>query len=1022
MRSSVGLEAMNSIKPELNWKTVTKRKRTRKSVARKLNGIAKAGSSTSPKRVGDFSGSDSDKIGEVVLGQSLSGISEHVPVRKLKRLRQSLSPQLWTSSLHRLDSASPKTRSTLFFEDQKQLLYSDGRRSSEWHVDGFQENAEVRCGEGFCNLFPGEQTKCDSGDFSGIELLAAAASMDCDDDSGKKHGLVAEDSNISSDDTTVNGGNSDCSPVLSNSAAASQSLCGSSEDGTIPKVSRQYWDLNTLMDAWVEPCNNMKMEEKPKARSDHVLSIPFLIEDEYSNLKIEETKLITVGGMDTCNQVAVTNSKLSCSSGLLISEEKSKSSDFGVKIMNEDCSSDISDQCKDNKDSKRTSEPPGTFIQDVKLSLAVVDSKFQNDGNCLSGSTISDSLGQLLVAKHEDTNLANDSTVNGTEDSSKSCSNGVPTGSVGKIGSAAEGPRNSDVSWNTHANMVDGDELTGFQAGYDSPYEDGELRGSFLYSWEENEMENECVDYESDGRNGDGSDDAHYYPGADGVEGCSEGSHGLLVKGFSGGNSKGELTNRKMAGKGSKAGSGTTGEQSIRMLVDENEEYMRGSQLTDGKLRQMGGYASKTATGRPHSRIQGRLSIGATEGKDGFFKQQCRSGRVGSYPRSERDFSPDKCTGRYNNRANTHVERDDNKQWVSRRRHNNTSSYHGVDGRIYTRPRNKIGDPADKIGGLNFHDPPPRQTGNYFPKGLNRPFMRRSSLERDDHFSPVRQMPTTREGGNYRGRGHFSQHGGRDFRDDDFEPLPDDVGHPVRIPRYLSNNNRDRSFSPGFRRNPNMAAPLPLRRSCSRSRTRSPRPWYNHPHREQRAFGSNNRRNNRSRSPDFRPEVRTERTRPLPFSKPGYRDDGYVSPQRNGRWVDDHSNFGEDNYIRRRSPVRVFKRGHMFDSKTDKYFRPAMRHPPGRFSFMAHGGGERKLEKKKDDRRRFENGGEMMERAQPRGDDSGNVRRHRRVAVADDFEKNDLNDYNNNNKVGDVLKEVAEAKGVVMEDKGALEV
>ncbi|GFQ05834.1 hypothetical protein PHJA_002727500 [Phtheirospermum japonicum] len=1044
MPSSVGLEAMNSIKPELNWKTVTKGRRTRKSVARNLNGVAKAGNTTSPKRVGDFSGSDSDKIGEVVLGQSPSGISEHVPVKKLRRLRQSPSPHLWTPPLHRQDSASPQTRSSLLFEDQKQLLCSDGQRSSDRQINGIQENAKARCGgEGFRNLFPGEQTKRDSGDFSGIELLAAAASMDYDDDSTNKQNLVAEDSvmpkhpdandsaslseaglkcnepeNPSSDGMTLNGSNTNCSPVLSNSAAASQSLCGSSEDGTMPKVSRQYWDLNTLMDAWVEPCDDMKMEERHNACSDHVLSDPVRTEDKYSNLKIEENKLTTVEGMNTYNQVMITDSKLSRSSGLLIPEEKFKYTDIGAKILNEDCSSDISDQYKDNKDSKRTSEPPGTFIQDVRLTLAV-DSGIQNDGNCLSGSTISDSQGHLLVAKHEDTNLANESTMNGTEDSSKSCSDGVPTGSVGKIGLATEGPHNSDVSRNNHANMVGGDDLTGFQAGYDSPYEDGELRGSFFYSWEENEMENECVDYESDGRNGDGSDDADYYPRPDSVEGGSEGSHGLLVKGFSGGNSKGEPAKREIAGKGSKAGSGTTGEQSMGMLIDENEDYTRRSQLTDrrdafdGKLRQMGGgYASKTARGRPRSRIQGRSSIGATDGKDGFFIQQCRSRRIGSYPRSERDFSPDKYPGRYNSRPNTHGERDGNNQWGSRRRYNNTSSYQGADGRIYTRPRNKTGDPSDKMGGLDFHDPPPRQTGKYFPKGLNRPFMRRSPVERDDHFVPGRRMPPTRGGGNYRGRGHYSQRGGRDFRDDDFEPLPDDAGPPARIPRYVSNVNRDRSFSPGFCRNPNMVAPLPRRRSRSRSRTHSPRLWYNHPHREERAFGNNNRRNNRSRSPDFRPEARMERTRMMPFPKPDCRDGGYASPPRNGRWVDDRSNFGEDNYVRRRrSPVRVFKHGQRFDSKTDECFRPAMRRPPGRFSVMANGGRERKLEMNYDDRRRCEDG---------RGDIG---RYRRRDAVVDDFEKSDLNDNtsNSNNKKNevDVPKEVAESKGDVMEDKGA---
>ena len=59
MLGTVGLEVTNSINCELSWKTV-KGKRSRKSVARN-NGRVALGNK-SPKRVGDFSGSDSDKV------------------------------------------------------------------------------------------------------------------------------------------------------------------------------------------------------------------------------------------------------------------------------------------------------------------------------------------------------------------------------------------------------------------------------------------------------------------------------------------------------------------------------------------------------------------------------------------------------------------------------------------------------------------------------------------------------------------------------------------------------------------------------------------------------------------------------------------------------------------------------------------------------------------------------------------------------------------------------------------------
>lgn len=235
------------------------------------------------------------------------------------------------------------------------------------------------------------------------------------------------------------------------------------------------------------------------------------------------------------------------------------------------------------------------------------------------------------------------------EDSCKSCSAGTqcddPTTSVGRIGFMIDGQRDSDVSQDNHAHMVDGDDLTGFQEGYDSPYEDGELRGSFLCSWEDNEIENECVDYESDGRNGDGSDAADY-PGSEIVEGGSEGSHFTrrsLLKISPEGKSKSgpikhslrkhfvkdDSDNNEIAGKGSNAGSGTTVEQCMEMAMEENDD-MRRRQLIDRrdtvdvKVTHIDEYASKTVRGKLQSRIEGRSSAEATDGKDVFFIQQCR--------------------------------------------------------------------------------------------------------------------------------------------------------------------------------------------------------------------------------------------------------------------------------------------------------------------------------------------------------------------------------------------------------------
>ncbi|PIN26448.1 hypothetical protein CDL12_00798 [Handroanthus impetiginosus] len=605
--------------------------------------------------------------------------------------------------------------------------------------------------------------------------------------------------------------------------------------------------------------------------------------------------------------------------------------------------------------------------------------------------------------KQENINCPNGrSKMNMMEDLSKSCSAGTqgddPTTSIGKVGSAIDSRHDSDVSQGNHVLMRDGDELTGFQEGYDSPYEDGELRGSFFYSWED-EVETECVDYESDGRNGDRSDDADH-PGSEVVEVGSEGSHGterrsLLVKRFPEGSRTGPVKhslrrhfvkddsdNNEGAGKGSNAGSGTTVEQSMEMVIEENDDGMKRRQLTerhdevDVKVTQMDEYASKKERGKLQSRVEVRSAMETTDGDD-LFMQQCRSRRLsGTYSRPERDISPDKHKGRY--RLINHDERDEIHPWTSwgsRRRY--TSNYKGVEGRSHTRPRSIACDSRDKIGSLDYHDP--RQTENYFSKGTHRPFMRRSPIERDDYVTVRRRMPLTRGVSNYRSRGYYSQRGGRDFREH-FEPLPDDAGATVRMPPYLS--RREQSFSPSTGKGGHM--PIPRRRSRSRSRSRSPKPWHSH---RERVFS--NRR--QSRSPDFRPEARMGRMR-LPLPKPTFGTDygeDYLSPsrgrfstQRNCRWVDDRP-FVDNQLRQRRSPGRVFRRGQRFEPigssgrmKSDEYFRHMMR--PGRFSFVENG-----------DRRR-DGSGEMMMHRGMQSDDGGSSRRFRHNA-SDDFVTSNLN-------------------------------
>ncbi|KAL1552851.1 hypothetical protein AAHA92_13599 [Salvia divinorum] len=1077
MLSSVGLEVMNSTNPELSWKSVTKGRRTKKSVARSLNSFVKTGNSTSPKRVGDFSGSDSDKFGEVIIGQVASGKSENVPLKKRRHLLQSPSPHPRTSSLRNQDSVPKRTRScSPLVEDRVQRQYPT----------------------------------CSSGDFSGIELLAAAASMDADIDGADKKDIVPEDTTIqknsdaSSSATQSEQGLKNNKPVNSlsnidvlganvetqddNSAAASRSLLsGYPEDGTIPKVSREHWDLNTPMDAWGEPCDDsiaggtlkdvnedMHREEIEKHFADHLLAKSTGTPDQTSSLKVVEDKSTSVSvdgicsvpslleqnllgppnvicpdyrnsiqaancesDMKTLNQVA--------SSDVIVSSSpfnKPVSEDKNNATRDEDSSCNISEcersaaldgsyagtnevnthdttasesailvRPKDTEVFKRTSELPDTFTIDAQP-VASTDSNKQIDGALLLNPTIADCEKYSEVAEQgiehdEDSNLSKaQSKRAAVDDAGKSCSAG--TRSKGPTtGLVLEGQHNSDVSGGNHVDAVNGDDSTGFKEGYDSPYEDGELRGSCLYSWEENEMENESVDYESDGRNGDGSDAADYYHGSEIVEGGSEGSHGtqrnLSLKLSPEDKSKSgqvnhslkdhivkdESDNNDLVGKGSNAGSGSTVEQCVEMTMEANDSIRR-LQLLEHKdavkvrVTRIEEYASKAVRGKLQSRIEGRSSADDTDVKDAFFIQQSRSRRLAdSYPRLERDASPDRYVGRY--RSAVPGERDGVHQWTSwgsRRRY--TTNYQGGEGRNHTRPRSKTRESANKIDGVDYHES--RQT-NYLSKGLHKPFMRRSPVERDEYFGVGRRIPMTRGGGNFRGRGHYSMRPSRDFVEE-FEPLSEDAGPPVRMPHNFS--RREHSFSPCSGRQTHM--PVTRRRSRSRSRTRSPRAW--HPQRE-RSLGARRL----SRSPDFRSEARMERMR-MHFSKStfptDYRED-YISPsrgrfsQRNSRWVEERNFADSNNLRRRRSPVSVFRRTQRFDDvgssgrmKSEDYFRPMMR--PGRFSFMGNSGRESKLDSNYDDRRR-DGSGETSHR----GVHPDDVRRFRQNAVGGDFEAKKLN-------------------------------
>ncbi|CAA3003623.1 Hypothetical predicted protein [Olea europaea subsp. europaea] len=1211
MLETVGPEVMNSNIPELNWKTVTKGRRSKKPVVRNLKVVAKVGN-TSPKRVGNFSGSDSDKFGEAGFGQRSSSKVEHVPIKKRRNLLRSPSPNTRVVSIRSQDSSSPQTRtSSPISEDFEQLSdqnHSSGYGSLNSYSNqlsrDFDRSSTVKVGKGVDHGISLEGTEAvlySSEDFSGIELLAAAAcinGMDDDVVNANKEDLTVEDSSIPECSvastcptelkvgfTCTEAGNflskesvyadSFQSTLVPDKTAPPQNMLESVKDGAVQravssKVDRLHWDLNTVMDAWDEPYdvsdvgNTSKDIDdfgilggklKGECCGDHKKCDVEVPRVEFFNMKKEVTNLEELSDSDkTCLEkkcfpkperclLEPVNSYADMGESMQIDSDKSHSVqvvspnsdvDTSIKTVDKDavpnnstlaelpCSLSISEpkekldgtsgfagifpgeycfghmiefnkttcseaipagiqnltsnevpvlelsmSVNDTEDSRKTSELPdirtslketmslitcerpdidnsgsnstdvdfshpssncrsfrasGTFIPDDQ-SVAIADRKGQDDRVSVAGSMISDSQGhfkpQEIVVKHEDDYVSIERKRSPIlQDLCNSYGGGEnvdPNALDAKIG-IPDDCHDSDVSQDNHGQMVDGDEVTKFQAGYDSPYEDGELRGSVLYSWEDNAVEygeNECVDYDSDVRDGNGSDAADY-PGSDIVDGGSEGSQGAkkkfqLMKGFSETdlNKVGSVkhywrhftnneTEKAMGGKiESNAGSGTTIDQSVEMVAEEYDDSERRrvvdrTDAVDGKGLCMDEFGSRTSRGKLQSRIEGPSSLVATDGKD-VFMQQCRSRRVGGpYSRSERNISPEKYPLRY--RPASHVRGRDgcDSQWTYwGSRNHYTSRYHGMEDHSHTRPRNAINDSTNKFGGFDSHEQ--RQSANYSSRGSYRPsFRRRSPVDRDDYFGIHRRVPLARGTSNNRSEvnsGNYSRRVGREIREDFHEPVPDDA---PRLPNYLS--RRENSFA----HNPGRGSHISLarRKSCSRSRSRSPRPWNLH---KERNMGTRQY----SRSPDFRSNVRTERTR-LPYSKPSFASDngegymspprGYFSPQRNCQWVGER-NFMDNCLRHRRSPVRMFRRNERFDTvgssgrmKSDNSFRPTTR--PGRFSFTANYDREFKFKAGYEDR---------IHRVRL-SDDDGPVRRFPHD-VSNNFDAS-----NNSNKENDVQR------------------
>ncbi|XP_031114529.1 uncharacterized protein LOC116018704 [Ipomoea triloba] len=288
MVNTAGLES-NSTIPGLSWKVVTKGRRSRKPNSRSLNRDVNL-LNRSPKRVGDISFSDSDKFGEAITREEISDKVEYIPIKKRRHLLQLSSPSQVPSGYCE-ESPSPEslrtptqseelvgqTNSDSYLTQQSQSC--DGLGTSKFRDDVRDEVMDVKSTE----VSNGEYYN--TGDFSGIALLAAAA---CSDGIDYNSGSVEGSSDIKATSSQQNFGAStspvplkpnlsvnnsmdsaegdmlpdtkvECASALKKSPITSQDLSERAEDGELikrsfsPKIDRLHWDLNTSMDSWEQP-------------------------------------------------------------------------------------------------------------------------------------------------------------------------------------------------------------------------------------------------------------------------------------------------------------------------------------------------------------------------------------------------------------------------------------------------------------------------------------------------------------------------------------------------------------------------------------------------------------------------------------------------------------------------------------------------------------------------------------------------------------------------------------------------
>ncbi|KAJ6738469.1 DENTIN SIALOPHOSPHOPROTEIN-LIKE PROTEIN [Salix koriyanagi] len=525
----------------------------------------------------------------------------------------------------------------------------------------------------------------------------------------------------------------------------------------------------------------------------------------------------------------------------------------------------------------------------------------------------------------------------------------------------------SDVYQADKVHIVGTENDLELQAGYESQFEDGELRESdACFYWDENgeDGEVEHVDY------GSGCDEER-------VCGMDNEKEMKVERGFSSGS---DDASRKI-----EHGMGGS------MRGDSVSPKTRTSDVTPDKDFLSGVAGSRKSNRDFLSSIVEPSSI--------FRKDPTLRSRTDNlynlYPRDERGEGSHKFTGRdrivpqmhgrspvghrFVNPTTGHC--DSERRYFSNYRGNYNSGHPRTRGGFDSR-RYVISSDHNNTEGTGFAGSDNRAHRRFINPPSNgtyeRIVRRRSPTGRDDSYRlhtgalPVRDGSPIRSGFRRFPPREVARGG---LREEYHRPVPEDkIEYSHRFaPRML---RRERSISPPLSRG-QPRYPFTHKKSRSRSRSRSPSLYLSRVRNDVSRL--------RSRSPDFRTDGRVDRVR-LPFQKRFPADfEGDFMPtrrnhftQHNPGWFDDR-NGGLDSFRGRKSPVNMFRSNQRFDSvrtnrrlDSEDQFRPMMRSRKFKDTGSASRGGE--FDGSDDDRRKH-NRYDMVQRV--RQYDTDSMRRFR---------------------------------------------